>query len=150
MSNQVRSQLYTVYLRVADFVAADGDKTRKMSGTASDGEFWVSKALFTIEALAKDVKHVTLLEDVAKDSMTIRTSARHVADTLKQVPVDQGEAAKGAELLLLGSVLHQYIAGGDGIDTDVLEVRIFFLPKNLDADTILGLRQCHDSYVRFW
>jgi len=57
--------------------------------------------------------------------MTIRTSARHVADTLKQVPVDQGEAAKGAELLLLGSVLHQYIAGGDGIDTDVLEVRIF-------------------------
>jgi len=40
MSNQVRSQLYTVYLRVADFVAADGDKTaEEMSGTASDGEF---------------------------------------------------------------------------------------------------------------
>ena len=108
-------------------MAADGDKTQKMSGTASDGEFWVSKALFTIEALEKDVKHVALLEDVDKDSTTIRTSARHVAGTLKQVPVDQGEAAKGAELLLLGSVLHQYIADEEGIDTDVLEVRIFWL-----------------------
>jgi DNA polymerase phi len=129
-------------------VAADGGKTQKVSGTASDGEFWVLKALFTIEVLEKDIRHVTLLEEVDKDSTTIRTSARHVANTLKQVPVDQGEAAKGAELLLLGSVLHQYIADEEGIDTDVLEVRIF--SAFLKILTLIIYQACVNATTRMF
>jgi hypothetical protein len=149
----VKSGLVTAphrYPRVANFVAADGDKSQKVSGTASDGEFWVSKALSTIEALEKDTKHVTLLEVIDKDDKLIRTSARHAVDNLKQVPANQEEAAKGAELLLLGSVLYQYSADEEDIDTDTLEVRIVSAAfENLDTDDLPGLRRGHDSYVCF-
>jgi len=95
---------------------------------ASDGQVWVSKALVTIEELEKDAKHVALLEEVDEEDRIVRTKARQVADTLKQVSADQQEAAKGVELLLLATVLQQYSADDEETDVAVLEVCIIYLP----------------------
>jgi DNA polymerase phi len=44
-----------------------GNKTSKLSAVASDGNFWVSKVLKTIEALEKDTKHLVPLVEVDED-----------------------------------------------------------------------------------
>lgn len=132
-------------------MAADDGKTLKVSGVASDGEFWISKALTTVEMLKNDTKHVALLEDVDEDVERIRTLARHTADTLKQVPDTLQEAAQGAELLLLAGVLHQYSADEEGTDTAVLEVgMVSDARKSPDADDLQGLRRRYNPYVCFW
>jgi DNA polymerase phi len=132
-------------------LAVDVDKTQKMPGVASDGEFWVSKALATIEMLENDTKHVTLLEDVDAEDQRVRTLARHVVDTLKQVPANQQEAVKGAELLLLASVLHQYSADNEGTKTDVLEVgMVSNTLESPNADNLPGLCRRYDPYVCLW
>lgn len=109
---------------LADFKTADDEKTQKVSGVASDGQLWVSRALATVEMLEKDTKHASLLEEADKGDQTVRTKARQVADTLKQVSGDQQETAKGAELLLIASVLQQYSTDNGETDTDALEVRM--------------------------
>jgi hypothetical protein len=119
-----------------------------MSGIASDGESWVSKALATIEELEKDAEHVSLLEDVGKEDQVIIALARQTTNALKQVPADQEEIAKGTEMLLLGSVLHRYCAEEDHDDAEVLEVRsVSDVFENFDVSFLLGLHRRHLSYV---
>lgn len=95
-----------------------------MLGVASNGEFWISRTLETIEVLEKDTKHVNFLEEVDEDDRAVRVKARQLVETLKKVPADQQEAAKGAELLLSATVLQQYNADEGDADADILEVRV--------------------------
>jgi DNA polymerase phi len=132
-------------------MATDDGRTLKVSGVASDGEFWISKALTIVEMLKNDTKYVTLLEDVDEEVERIRALARHTVDNLKQVPDNQQEAAKGAELLLLASVLHQYSADEEGTDTEVLEVgMVSNTRESPNADDLQGLHRRYDPYVCFW
>lgn len=97
-----------------------------MSGVTSNGEFWVSRALGTIEILEKDIKHVSLLEDADEDDQAVRAEARRLVETLKKMPVDRQDAAKGAELLLSAIVVQQYNANEEDRDSAALEVRMFY------------------------
>ncbi|KZT11636.1 uncharacterized protein LAESUDRAFT_720895 [Laetiporus sulphureus 93-53] len=98
----------------------DGEKVSKLPAVASDGEFWVSKVLSTIEKLEKDSKHVTILTAVDEDEQEMRVKARQVAEHLKTIQDDRQEAARGAELLLMATLLHHYCADDDA-DLEALE-----------------------------
>ncbi|PPR04947.1 hypothetical protein CVT24_010405 [Panaeolus cyanescens] len=98
-------------------------KTVKVSGAASDGEFWLKKAFSTIQQLQQDVKHVALLEDLDEDEVELLNKAQEQITRLEKVTGSEQEAAKGAELLILGSILQQYCAADDEehFDPDALE-----------------------------
>jgi DNA polymerase phi len=66
-------------------VVKSGDKSAKVSAVASDGEFWVSKVLSTIQNLEKDSKHLSLLNDADEDDLALRTKALQIAARLKSV-----------------------------------------------------------------
>jgi len=111
----------------------------KIVAVASDGELWVSKALSTIQTLESDSKHVSLLSDADGNELALRAQALDMAAQLKtvsevylrggrdihcpQVSQEPHESAKGAELLLLATVLQQYCQEPEDVDSDVLEVR---------------------------
>lgn len=84
------------------------DKTAKVAASASDGQFWISKVLATIEELEKDGKHVTLLSEIDEDEQALRQKARGLIERLHKASDEKGDAAKGAELLLSATLLHQY------------------------------------------
>ncbi|KII88994.1 hypothetical protein PLICRDRAFT_108863 [Plicaturopsis crispa FD-325 SS-3] len=104
-------------------VKVDGDKAQKVAAAASDGEFWVSKVLSTIEVLESDAKHVKLLADVEEEDAALREKARKVASQLKNTPSEHREVARGAELLLSATLLQQYCADDseDDADSEALE-----------------------------
>lgn len=52
---------------------------------ASDGEFWVSKVLETIQALEQDNKHVSLLNRLEEEELVMCTNALQLAERLKTV-----------------------------------------------------------------
>ncbi|OBZ75369.1 DNA polymerase V, partial [Grifola frondosa] len=98
----------------------EDNKTSKTSAVASDGQFWVSKVLHTVELLEKDTKHVRLLADVDEEEQELRTKARQLAERLRNVSDDRREAARGAELLVSATLLHYYCADEDA-DSEPLE-----------------------------
>lgn len=59
----------------------------KVSAAASDGQFWVSKVLNSIEQLGKDSKHVTLLIEADEGLEEIRQKARELTTRLGKVRV---------------------------------------------------------------
>lgn len=60
-------------------------KTMKVSAVASDGEFWVSKVLKTIEELEKDTKHVALFTEIDEDDKELCNKARQVLVKVQKV-----------------------------------------------------------------
>lgn len=52
---------------------------------ASDGEFWVSRVLATIEMLEEDTKHVSLLVEADEDELELRQNARKLLLRLREV-----------------------------------------------------------------
>jgi len=84
------------------------DKTQKVSGVASNGEFWVSRALGTIEVLGGRYQTRKLVRRSDEDDQAVHVKAQRLVETLKKMPADQQDTAKGAELLLSAIVLQQY------------------------------------------
>lgn len=74
-----------------------GDKSSKISAVASDGVFWVSKVLSTIQTLEKDAKHVALLSEADDEEVALRDKALGIAARLKSVSA----LADGYVLLIL-------------------------------------------------
>ncbi|KAG6845192.1 hypothetical protein H0H87_012749 [Tephrocybe sp. NHM501043] len=106
-------------------IVKSGEKSSKASAVASDGEFWVSKVLKTIHTLEGDSKHVSLQNPLDEDILVHCSKAHGLVTQLKNVTDERQEAAKGAELLLLATVLQQYCSEeGDEIDTEALEACI--------------------------
>ena len=56
-----------------------------MAAVASDGAFWVSKVLSTIDQLSQDTKHVSLLCDLDDEDKALRAKARELAERLSKV-----------------------------------------------------------------
>ncbi|KAH9929645.1 DNA polymerase phi-domain-containing protein [Amylocystis lapponica] len=96
------------------------NKTLKAPAAASDGELWVSKVLSTVERLENDTKHVKLLDEADEDVQQLRLKVREVIERLRKVQDERQEAAKGAELLLSATLLHQYCADEE-TDSGALE-----------------------------
>ncbi|KAI0781313.1 DNA polymerase phi-domain-containing protein [Trametes elegans] len=99
-------------------VVKGNDKAAKVAAAASDGRFWVSRVLETIEQLEKDSKHVRPLSEVDEDEAELRQKAHQLLARLKDVPEDNREAARGVEMLLSSTLLHQYCAEADTEDAD--------------------------------
>ncbi|KAI0637371.1 DNA polymerase phi-domain-containing protein [Trametes polyzona] len=99
----------------------DDGKAAKVAAVASDGRFWVSRVLATIQELEKDTKHVRPLSEVDEEETELRQKAHQILARLKDAPEDQREAARGIELLLSSTLLHQYCADEDDADPDALE-----------------------------
>ncbi|EIW60756.1 DNA-directed DNA polymerase [Trametes versicolor FP-101664 SS1] len=108
-------------LTVQTTLVKDESKTAKVAGVASDGRLWVSRLLSTIQQLEKDTKHVRPLSEVDEEETELRQKAHQILARLKDAPEDQREAAKGIELLLSSTLLHQYCVDEDDADTDALE-----------------------------
>ena len=64
---------------------ATGEHTHKETGVASDGEFWTSKALFTIGLLEKDAKHVKPLIAIDDEVQASLTKTEKAIDRLRKV-----------------------------------------------------------------
>ncbi|KAI0668533.1 DNA polymerase phi-domain-containing protein [Trametes maxima] len=99
----------------------EDSKAAKVAAVASDGKFWVSRVLSTIEGLEKDAKHVRSLSEIDSDEVELRQKAHQILARLKDVPEDRREVAKGIELLLSSTLLHQYCADEDDTDAEALE-----------------------------
>ena len=126
-----------------DEFSIDGDKTQKEFGVASDGEFWISRVLATIEALAKNTKHVELIQELDDDDQAVVLKARKLTGTLRKMAVDERDAAKGTNLLLSAIVLQKYnVDEEDNIYSDALEVspfpQILIHKANVPADLCRG------------
>ncbi len=61
------------------------DKSEKLAGVASDGEFWIAKVLDTIDQLNKDAKHVEPLAEFDEDEKALHEKARELVSRLKKV-----------------------------------------------------------------
>ncbi|KAF8911087.1 DNA polymerase phi-domain-containing protein [Gymnopilus junonius] len=107
-------------------VLKQDDKVTKVTGVASDGEFWISKVLSTIEVLEADERHIELLADVDEDVAAFQAKARETIGKLRKIHGEQSDSAKGAELLLLGSLLEHYCTTVDdeNVDSGALEACI--------------------------
>jgi DNA polymerase phi len=68
-----------VYVSSDIFDVSVGDKTSKLSAVASDGDFWMSKVLKTIETLEKDTKHLVPLVEVDEDQVLYQKAQDVVA-----------------------------------------------------------------------
>ncbi|KAJ7740748.1 DNA polymerase phi-domain-containing protein [Mycena maculata] len=152
------------------------DRAIKCPAIASDGEFWVSKIITTIEQLKADPKRVTLLADSDEDDTTLHSKVKNTVGKLRGVSGAQSEAAKGVEFLLLGTLLLHYAEEQPDLDTATLEdcldasTRMFFLnakskskklreeaetpedaplePVDLMVDTIIGFLEKSTAYMR--
>ncbi|KAF9009405.1 DNA polymerase phi-domain-containing protein [Cyathus striatus] len=99
-----------------------GDKTTKIAAVASDGEFWISKVLSTVEQLESDTKHLALIIEVDEGDLVPRSKAREVASRLKDISSEYQDVAKGITLLINAMVLKNYcLMEGDQVDDDSLE-----------------------------
>ncbi|KAJ6546537.1 DNA polymerase phi-domain-containing protein [Mycena vulgaris] len=109
--------------------------TIKCPAVASDGEFWVSKVVTSIEQLQDDTKRVSLLAERDENDLAVHTRVKDTVQKLRGVSGAQQEAAKGAELLLLGTLLQHYTEEQPDTDTATLEdcldasTRMFFPSK---------------------
>lgn len=63
-------------------------KSTKIPAVASDGEFWISKVLSTIDLLEADKKHFSLFTEVDEEDAAIYTKARDTITKLRKVRVN--------------------------------------------------------------
>ncbi|KAF9566303.1 hypothetical protein CPC08DRAFT_114924 [Agrocybe pediades] len=146
------------------------DKVVKISAVASDGEFWISKVLNTVKALEEDKKHVELVVDIDEEESELFQKAQNIVTKLRTVTGEGADSAKGAELLLLGTLLELYCSGDDDESADVssLEACIdaasrMLLPEkkkskdvseeedepvDVIVDTIIGFLEKSTAYMR--
>ncbi|KAJ7470617.1 DNA polymerase phi-domain-containing protein [Mycena latifolia] len=152
------------------------DRTIKCPAIASDGEFWVSKVVTSLELLQEDPKRVALLAESDENDKVLHTKVKDIVQKLREVSGAQQEAAKGAELLLLGTLLQQYTEEQPDRDTATLEdcldasTRMFFSnkkskskkaqkvaqdsedaplePVDVMVDTIIGFLEKSTAYMR--
>jgi len=124
-------------------VAVGDDKSAKKAGQATDSGLWIAKVLSTIEQLEGDTKHVELAVDFDEDEIAVLKKAKETAEELgkvcqlalciqKHLICDQiegakQEAAQGARLLILGTVLRQYCADEEEEDFDAESFQVRFL-----------------------
>ncbi|KAJ3880960.1 DNA polymerase phi-domain-containing protein [Lentinula edodes] len=87
-------------------IESDNSKV-KIAGVATDGEFWVTKVLSTIEELKQDTKHVSSIAEIDEEEEVLRAKVREVVAKLKKVSGNQQEAASGTQLLLIASLVQQ-------------------------------------------
>ncbi|KAF9477373.1 hypothetical protein BDN70DRAFT_914180 [Pholiota conissans] len=99
-------------------VVKNDDKLIKLAAVASNGEFWISKVLARIEQLENDTKHASLLTELDEEDQILHGKARDTISKLRKILNDQQESAKGAELILLGTLLQRYCASDDDDDAD--------------------------------
>lgn len=99
-------------------VVKSGEKSMKLPAAASDGELWVSKVLATIQALERDTKHVLSMNDPDEDALALRIKALVIVAQLKTA---SEESAKGAQLLLLGTIIQQYCQEPEETDYNALD-----------------------------
>ncbi|KAG5647160.1 hypothetical protein DXG03_001115 [Asterophora parasitica] len=112
-------------LNMQSVVLKSGDKASKVPAVTSDGEFWLAKVLGTIQALEQDSKHVSLQNPLDEDDLAHCTKAQELSLRLRTVTDERQEAAKGAELLLMATVLQQYCSDDeDEANTETLEACI--------------------------
>ncbi|KAJ6455722.1 DNA polymerase phi-domain-containing protein [Mycena sanguinolenta] len=113
----------------------DEDRTIKCPGIGSDGEFWVSKVIGSIKQLKEDTKRVALLAETDATDSALDEKVSETVQKLRGVSGAQQEAAKGAELLLLGTLLQHYTEERPDADMTTLEdcldasTRMFFPTK---------------------
>ncbi|KAJ7905348.1 hypothetical protein B0H14DRAFT_2659931 [Mycena olivaceomarginata] len=128
----------------------DEDRTIKCPGIASDGEFWISKVIGSIEGLKEDTKRVALLAESDETDIALHQKVTETVQKLRGVSGAQQEAAKGAELLLLGTLLQNYDcvdastrmpAAEDSADAPLEAVDIM-------VDTIIGFLEKSTAYMR--
>ncbi|KAJ7694223.1 DNA polymerase phi-domain-containing protein [Mycena rosella] len=152
------------------------DRTIKCPGIASDGEFWVSKVVTSVERLQEDSKRVALLAESDENDSALHAKVKDTVQKLRGVSGAQHEAAKGAELLLLGTLLQHYTEEQPDTDTATLEdcldasTRMFFPtkkskskkaqkaaedpddaplePVDVMVDTIIGFLEKSTAYMR--
>ncbi|KAI1788483.1 DNA polymerase phi-domain-containing protein [Ganoderma leucocontextum] len=108
-------------LTVQTTLIKEDTKSSKVAAVASDGRFWVSRVLSTIEQLEKDTKHVKPLSEPDEEEVEQRQKLHEILARLKDAPEDRREAARGVELLLSATVLHAYCAEEDDADPEPLE-----------------------------
>ncbi|KAJ6496539.1 DNA polymerase phi-domain-containing protein [Mycena vitilis] len=151
------------------------DRAVKCPGTASDGEFWISKVVSSIERLKADPKRVTLLADDDEADLALHKNVKDSVEKLRAVSGPQQESAKGAELLLLGTLLQYYTTEQPDRDSTTLEdcidasTRMFFPvkkskgkktqkiedeadvplePVDILVDTIIGFLEKSTAFMR--
>ncbi|KDR81783.1 hypothetical protein GALMADRAFT_221648 [Galerina marginata CBS 339.88] len=149
-------------------VIKQDDKLTKVPAVASDGEFWIAKVLSTIELLEEDKKHVKSLAEIDEEEITLRNKARATITKLRKVSNDQSDSAKGAELLLLGTLLEHYCDDDDDetVDSNVLEActdaasqmllsdsekeaqETSEEPVDVLVDTVIGFLEKSTAYMR--
>lgn len=135
-------------LGLVDYYFADGDKMQKEPGVASDGQFWISRVLVTIETLTKDTKHVELIQELDDDDQAVVLKAKKLSGTLQKVAADQRDSAKGADLLLSAMVLQQYsLAEEEDIDSYALEVVTFAQRDICKANVFVDMCRGNDGHV---
>ncbi|KAF5386843.1 hypothetical protein D9615_001886 [Tricholomella constricta] len=157
-------------------VIKSGEKSLKVPAVASNGEFWIARVLQSLQNLELDSKHVSLQNPLEEHDSALCTKAHELATRLRTVTDERQEAAKGAELLLMATVLQQYCTDGeDEGDTEALEAcidgatRMFpqakkskkarksavaetddVVPEPVDifVDTIIGFLEKSTAYLR--
>ncbi|RDX52694.1 hypothetical protein OH76DRAFT_1399938 [Lentinus brumalis] len=96
-------------------------KATKVAAVASDGRFWVSRVLATIEQLEKDTKHLRPLNEPEAEEVERRQKAREIISRLKDASEERREEARGVELLLAATLVHTYCADDNDADLETLE-----------------------------
>lgn len=128
-------------------VTKTAEKVQRFTGSALDGQLWLSRVVEIIRKLEQDSKHVALLSELDEDDRGKLERARRTVAWLRkvnprrvflvfpseifefQVSGDQREQAEGVELLLQSFIFQFYIEdSSEGRDTASLEVRSLFSP----------------------
>ncbi len=65
--------------------STEEDRAIKCPGIASDGEFWVSKVVDTIERLKEDTKRVALLADSDETDLALHKKVKDTVEQLRRV-----------------------------------------------------------------
>ncbi|VDB99939.1 unnamed protein product [Peniophora sp. CBMAI 1063] len=91
---------------------SDG-KTTKVTGVASDGRYWVSRVVSSINQLAQDTKHVKAVVEFDDDD----NAALEKAEGVLRASKGEGEERQGAELSLGSAVLLQRVGAEDATST---------------------------------
>ncbi|KAL4076956.1 DNA polymerase phi-domain-containing protein [Scleroderma yunnanense] len=94
-------------------VVKRGDQTRKETGVASNGEFWISKVLKTLARLDKDTKHVSPLVPVDEEMQISLGNAQKALENLSKASTSRNEIVRGFELVV-SSLILQCRCGEEG------------------------------------
>ncbi|KAK1232279.1 DNA-directed DNA polymerase [Marasmius sp. AFHP31] len=112
----------------------EGESKVKVTGVASDREFWISKVSSSINEIRADTKHVNPLVDMDEEISTVHEKTRQIVAKLKTASEVDKENASGAELLLSASIVQQYCAEENEVTIPLEDlnetVRGFLLSKS--------------------